>query len=229
MTLDRRQRFFLLERILLPLIIIPLRLLIRSWRRHTPDTGMIERIRETPRIILVTYHGMLLHLLAFAPLSPRRVVVMVSPSHDGRLLGAFLKYFGVEHVLGSSRSRNIAGSLEFIRHVQEGKIGLIAVDGPRGPRGIAKPGFLKMAAAAEAHLLLATSSANRGVTLKTWDRAHLPAPFATLSLSLELLAPPDPGDPESKLTMIQALLASAARKIAIQVRKDRYDETLRPR
>jgi hypothetical protein len=175
---------------------------------------MIQRIRETPRIILVTYHSMLLPLLAFAPLFPRRIVVMVSPSYDGRLLGASLKYFGVEHVLGSSRSRNIAGSLEFIRHVKRGEIGAIAVDGPRGPRYVAKPGFLKMASAAEAHLLLATSSANRGITLKTWDRAHLPAPFATLSLSLELLAPPDPREPERELSTVQELLASSARKIA---------------
>lgn len=214
MILARRQRFFLLERVLLPLVILPLRLLIGSWRRHTPDAGMIQRIRETPRIILVTYHSMLLPLLAFAPLFPRRIVVMVSPSYDGRLLGASLKYFGVEHVLGSSRSRNIAGSLEFIRHVKRGEIGAIAVDGPRGPRYVAKPGFLKMASAAEAHLLLATSSANRGITLKTWDRAHLPAPFATLSLSLELLAPPDPREPERELSTVQELLASSARKIA---------------
>jgi lysophospholipid acyltransferase (LPLAT)-like uncharacterized protein len=71
-----------------------------------------------------------------------------------------------------------------------------------------------MASAAEAHLLLATSSANRGITLKTWDRAHLPAPFTTLSLSLELLAPPDPREPERELSTVQELLASSARKIA---------------
>ena len=171
----------------------------------------------------MTYHGMAFHILAYARFFPRRLVVMVSPSYDGRLLAAFLKYFGIERVFGSSKSRNIAGSLEFIRRVKAGEIGLIAVDGPRGPCCVAKPGFLKMASAASAHLILATTSASSGITFKTWDRAHLPAPFAALELSLQLLPPPDVTDPERELSAVQELLVSSARKIGSPVlQTDRY-------
>ncbi len=214
MILSRRTRFFIIEKILLPLAIVPIRLLIRSWRLKVPEENKLKEIASKTRLVLATYHGMLLHLLAFARFSPRRLVVMVSPSYDGRLLGAFLKHFGIEHVFGSSRSRNVVGSLEFIRHVKAGEIGLVAVDGPRGPCCVAKPGFLKIASAAGAHLLLVTSSASRGITFKTWDRAHLPAPFATLQLSLQLLPPPDWTDPDQGLSSIQDLLISSARKIA---------------
>jgi lysophospholipid acyltransferase (LPLAT)-like uncharacterized protein len=217
MLFSRRTRFFILEKILLPLAIFPFRLLLTSWRPRAPDEKTLQQVAATAPLFLVTYHGMLLHLLAFARFSPRRLVVMVSPSYDGRLLGAFLRHFGIAHVLGSSRSRNVAGSLEFIRRVKAGEIGLIAVDGPRGPCCVAKPGFLKMASAAGAHLLVVTTTASRGMSLKTWDRAHLPAPFAALKLSLQLLPPPDTIDPERELSVIQELLVSSARKIGSPV------------
>ena len=209
--LFRRQRFFVLEKIILPVAILPFWLLVKSWRKDNIDPAVIRQIADTPRLVLGTFHGMQLHLLAFAENCPRPIVVMVSPSYDGRLLAALLKYFGIKHVFGSSRSRSIAGSLELIRHIKAGEIGLIAVDGPRGPRCIAKPGFLKIASASRASLLLAASSASSGISFKTWDRTHLPAPFARLRLSLQLLPRPEMSDVESDLSAVQELLISSAR------------------
>jgi lysophospholipid acyltransferase (LPLAT)-like uncharacterized protein len=220
MILPRRQYFFILEKILLPIIALPLRLLVKSWRWPAADTVMIQRITETPRIIVVTFHGMLLHLLALRRFTPRQCVVMLSPSYDGRLLAAFLKHFGVNHVFGSSRSRNIAGPLDLIRRIQAGEVGLIAVDGPRGPRGVVKPGFLNLAAVADAQLLLVTTSASRGFTLKTWDRAHIPAPFAKLQVSLQLLPPPKRTDGDGIHSAVQERLLSAAREVGSQIVRD---------
>ena len=217
MILPRRQYFFILEKILLPIIVFPLRLLVKSWRWPAADAVMIQRISDTPRVMLVTFHGMLLHLLALPRFIPRQGVVMLSPSYDGRLLAAFLKHFGVNHVFGSSRSRNIAGSLELIRRTQAGEVGLVAVDGPRGPRGVVKPGFLKLAAAADAHLLLVTSTASCGIKLKSWDRAQIPAPFAKLQFSLQLLPPPTRTDSDQTLSAVQASLLSSAREIGSPV------------
>lgn len=213
MILPRRQYFFILEKILLPILAFPVRLLVKSLRWSAADAAMIRRISETPRIILVTFHGMLVHLLTLPRFMPRQIVVMLSPSYDGRLLAAFLKHFGVNHVFGSSRSRNIAGPLELVRRIRAGEVGLIAVDGPRGPRGVVKPGFLKLAAAADAHLLLMTTSASRGITLKTWDRVHVPAPFAKLRVSLQLLPPPKRADADGIFSAVQEQLLSSARAI----------------
>ena len=220
MILPRRQYFFILEKILLPIVAFPFRLLVKSWRLPAADAVMIQRISETPRIMLVTFHGMLLHLLALPRFIPRQGVVMLSPSYDGRLLAAFLKHFGVNHVFGSSRSRNIAGPLELIRRTQAGEVGLIAVDGPRGPRGVVKAGFLKLACAADAHLLLVTTSASRGITFKTWDRAHIPAPFATLQVSLQLLPPPKRAEAERNLSAVQALLLASVREVGSPIVQD---------
>jgi lysophospholipid acyltransferase (LPLAT)-like uncharacterized protein len=59
--------------------------------------------------------------------------------------------------------------------------------------------------------------ASRGITLKTWDRAHIPAPFAKLRVSLQLLPPPKRAEAEQNLSAVQALLLASAREIGSPV------------
>lgn len=187
----------------------------------------MREIAATERLVLATYHGMFFHLLAFAPLADqhgRRLVVMASPSLDGRLLKALLRRFGIDSVSGSSASRSIAGTGEFIRRIQAGDIGLIAVDGPRGPRGMVKPGFLKMAAVARAQLLLVATSASYGMTFGTWDRAHLPGPFARIDLAFDLLPSPSTDNVLQRLSSVAATLQTLAQQIASPVIVDPAQE-----
>jgi hypothetical protein len=216
----RRARFFLLETLVLPIAIVPLRALVRSWRRRAPDEPTLERTLATPRLVLATYHGMLLHLLAFAPLCARhgrRLVVMLSPSLDGRLLAATLARFGVDHVRATSGRRGIAGSREFLRRVEAGDIGVVAVDGPLGPCCAAKPGFLRLAAKARASVVVATTSARPGLRLGSWDRAHLPAPFASVELTTRMLPPPASRIGRAELAAVQEIMLAEARHIASPV------------
>ncbi len=211
----RHFRFFLLEKIVLPIAIVPLRLLMRTWRLRPPERALVEQLGKTPRLVIATSHGMLLHLLAFSWLASgqsRRLVVMLSPSLDGRLLAALLTHFGVDHVRAATNRLGVAGSRQFARRVEEGDIGVIAVDGPRGPCFSATPGFLRIATAARAKIVLAVTSASHGITLGSWDRAHLPEPFARVYLSLQALPDAD-GDRASDLPAIRDLMLDTARKL----------------
>jgi lysophospholipid acyltransferase (LPLAT)-like uncharacterized protein len=225
--LSRPTKFFIFEKLLLPVAVLPFRQLIKTWRVQNPEAAKMQEIAATKRLVLATYHGMFFHLLAFAPLAVqhgRRLVVMTSPSYDGRLLKALLRRFGIDSVSGSSASRSVAGTGEFIRRIQAGDIGLIAVDGPRGPRCMVKPGFVKMAAVARAQLLLVATSASYGVTFKTWDRAHLPGPFARVDLVLDLLPSPSADNVRQRLSSAPARLQALARQIASPVLVDPAQE-----
>lgn len=216
----RRLRFLVLQHLVLPLAIVPLRWLVRSWRAQGPDANLIAEVKARKPVMLFTCHGMFLHLLAFAQIPPRhgrRLVVMLSPSLDGRLLAAALDYFGIDHVQGTLGSRAVAGSREFIKRVQAGDIGVVAADGPRGPCCVAKAGFLRIAAAANAHLLLAATSARHGLTVPSWDRAHLAAPFSRVEILARLLPPPTAGSEDEMLAQVQAAMLKAARQIASPV------------
>jgi lysophospholipid acyltransferase (LPLAT)-like uncharacterized protein len=226
MILSRPVKFFIIEKCLLPLVLLPLRGLMKTWRIHSPEAARLGEVLATRRLVLATYHGMFFHVLAFAPLAAargRRVVVMTSPSYDGRLLAALLRRFGIDSVSASSRSRSIAGTGEFIRRIAAGDIGLIAVDGPRGPRRFVKPGFLKIAAVARAELLLVATAANYGVTFRTWDRAHLPGPFARIDLALDFLPPPDRASLGSELSCATTALEALARNIGSPVGRESED------
>ena len=187
-NLPRRIRFFVLEKIMLPIAIVPLRMLVWSWRTIGPDETAVREVAATPRAILATYHGMFLQLLAYSRLINeigKRGFVLVSPSLDGRLLGAMLSYFGLDHLCAAPGNRAVGGSLDFVRRVEAGEIGIVAVDGPRGPVRIARPQILQLAEAAHSEIFLAITSARRGIHFPSWDRCHLPLPFSAVEFRLE--------------------------------------------
>lgn len=186
-NLRRRIRFLLLERIALPVLALPFRLWVASWRLDAAAAAALRDVAARPRVVVATFHGGLLHLLAFAaPLRRlgRRPVVLVSPSRDGSLLTAALARFGVGAVRGTEGSRGIAGARQFSRAVAAGAVGIVAVDGPRGPRRGVKPGVLHLSAAAGADLVAAVTAGAPGIVLGSWDRAHLPLPGARVRVAV---------------------------------------------
>jgi len=216
----RRLRFAALEKVALPIGILPLRALVRTWQTRGCDDPNFLALMTAPRAVVATYHGMVLHLLAYARIAPRyhrRLVVLVSPSLDGRLLAATLAHFGISHVFGTSNSRGIGGAREFIARIAAGDIGVIAADGPRGPCCVAKPGLLEIAALADAQVFLALTSARHGLTLPSWDRSHLPVPFAALDIRVSPFIPAAAAGLDHQLVAMQSDLLALARSIASPV------------
>jgi lysophospholipid acyltransferase (LPLAT)-like uncharacterized protein len=212
----RRLRFFFLEKILLPAAIVPLRMLVWSWRKTGPDPTLLREVLATRPLICVTYHGMFIHLLAYSRLPEavgRRLLVLITPSLDGRLLGAMLRYFEIEHILVAPGKRAVAGVKEFIRRLDDGDIGVIAVDGPRGPACIAQPQALEIARSSGAVVFLMVTSGGRGIKFGSWDRSHLPLPFSPTKLRLERFPSASSSDDGSRTLALQSAMIRAAREI----------------
>jgi lysophospholipid acyltransferase (LPLAT)-like uncharacterized protein len=74
------------------------------------------------------------------------------------------------------------------RRLEEGVDCAFTIDGPRGPRYIAKPGPVMLARKTGCPVLVFHIGVSRGKTFeKTWDHFLLPAPFARAVI---LFAPP---------------------------------------
>ena len=134
----RRLRFLALEKIALPAAIVPLRLLVRTWRAQGYDDPNFLAAMAAPRVLVATYHGMFLHLLAYAHIPPRhgrRLVVLISPSLDGRLLAATLTHFGcrprLRHQQFTRYKRSRGSSLDGLRRETS------ALLRPMAPAGLA--------------------------------------------------------------------------------------------
>ena len=139
------------------------------------------------RWVLAFFHGtqFALHALRRHRRRGRATAVMVSRSNDGAIQASALRLLGFSIVRGSS-SRGAAGALAaMIRHVRAGSDAVFAVDGPRGPYGVAKPGAAVVAGKGGAILVPAgCASSQSWVLRRAWDRFALPRPFAKVVICL---------------------------------------------
>src|SRR2546430_5328716 len=89
---------------------------------------------------------------------------------------------------GSSSRGGLRGLAVMTRRLEEGVDCAFTIDGPRGPRYIAKPGPVMLARKSGCPIMVFHIGVDRGKTFeKTWDHFLLPKPFARTVI---LFAPP---------------------------------------
>lgn len=148
-----------------------------TWRIRIEAPEALERARAiSPKIIFVTWHGRLLPL-AYTHRN-RRIHVLASEHADGEMLGQTIRRLGFGHVRGSSTRGGTRALLELVEKVRAGLDVGLTVDGPRGPRGVVKPGVIEVARQTGAAILPITTASSRRRVFASWDAFELPAPFA---------------------------------------------------
>lgn len=116
----------------------------------------------------------------------RGTAAMLSQSADGQLLAPALWSLGVIAKRGSSSSvtgeAHNKGGLAALRgladNLRAGKPAILAVDGPRGPRGRVNKGIAVLAKQTGAAVLNVVAIPHRRwILAKAWDRFQIPKPF----------------------------------------------------
>jgi lysophospholipid acyltransferase (LPLAT)-like uncharacterized protein len=148
-------------------------------------------------VVGATWHRNALFLVWF--FRRQRPMIMFSRSRDGDLLAGFAARLGVVPVRGSS-SRGGQEALQTMRRFLEapggGKAATV-LDGPRGPRCVAKKGMLVLAKQTGLPLLpIAMSAAPAWTLSRTWDRTLIPLPFSRVVVMYDKpwQVPPDLDD-----------------------------------
>ncbi|MGA2448137.1 MAG: DUF374 domain-containing protein [Polyangiaceae bacterium] len=162
--------------------------------------------------VLAFWHGAQWPLLAWKRRRP--TVVLVSLSRDGALQARALSILGLTVVRGSSSRRGAGGLAAVVRAMRRsGADAAFAVDGPRGPRGVAKAGAVVAAQLTGGVMVPMAAAVRRGLVLtKTWDGFAIAWPFSVVDVALG--APLDPkslADPRKALeTSIASLTLDLA-------------------
>ncbi|HEU4596748.1 MAG TPA: lysophospholipid acyltransferase family protein [Pyrinomonadaceae bacterium] len=158
--------------------------------------------------ILVFWHDRV--FLATYYFRRRGIVVMTSRSFDGEYIARFIQRFGYGAARGSSSRGAVGALVEMTRLVRAGAAGGFTVDGPRGPRHVAKMGPLVLAKRTGRPVLPFTVNAERFWRAPSWDKLQIPKPFtrATVRLAPPIEVPPDADDAllEAKLAELQHAL-----------------------
>jgi lysophospholipid acyltransferase (LPLAT)-like uncharacterized protein len=117
----------------------------------------------------------------------RRIVVMTSQSFDGEYIARFIQRFGYGAARGSSTRGGVGALVEMIRLMRRGSPAGFMIDGPKGPRYVAKMGAVLLAKKTGHPVLPFTITAARFWEAKSWDAFQVPKPFTR---ALVLIAPP---------------------------------------
>jgi lysophospholipid acyltransferase (LPLAT)-like uncharacterized protein len=108
----------------------------------------------------------------------RRIVVMTSRSFDGEYIARFIQRFGYGASRGSSTRGATGAIVEMVRLMRAGCPTAFTIDGPKGPRYVAKRGAVLLAKKTGNPILPFTITASRfWEAEKSWDGFQVPKPF----------------------------------------------------
>jgi hypothetical protein len=122
-----------------------------------------------------------------------KLAVMTSRSFDGEYIARIIQKLGFTAVRGSS-SRGAVGAMFGMREqLEAGHSVVFTIDGPRGPRYVAKPGPVLLAKKTGAPISCFYVAVERAWILKSWDLMVIPKPFsrAMVYASGPMFVPPE--------------------------------------
>src|SRR5205814_10621235 len=141
----------------------------------------------------------------------RRIVVMTSRSFDGEYIARFIQRFGYGAARGSSTRGATGAVVEMVRLMRAGRPAAFTIDGPKGPRYVAKMGAVLLAKKTGQPILPFTIAARKmWVLRKSWDEPQIPKPFtrARVYIAPPIFVPAEAGEDElqAKRDELQAAL-----------------------
>jgi lysophospholipid acyltransferase (LPLAT)-like uncharacterized protein len=122
--------------------------------------------------------------------------VMTSRSFDGEYIARIIGKLGFVAVRGSSSRGAIGAWLGMRRAVEAGSIAAFTIDGPRGPKYVAKPGACLLARATGVPVAAFHLAVDQAWILGTWDSFMIPKPFSKVLVraARRIVIAPDASD-----------------------------------
>jgi lysophospholipid acyltransferase (LPLAT)-like uncharacterized protein len=126
----------------------------------------------------------------------RRFTVITSQSRDGEYIARAIRHFGFLPVRGSSSRGGQRALLEAKQLLEAGHGAAFTVDGPRGPRYVAKKGPVVLARISGVPITVFYVAVKHAWVLPTWDAMIIPKPFSRLYVraARKIFVPPDADD-----------------------------------
>jgi lysophospholipid acyltransferase (LPLAT)-like uncharacterized protein len=123
----------------------------------------------------------------------RGIVVMTSMNLDGEAIAQCIQRFGYGAARGSSSRGGLRALAEMIRLGRAGRDTAFTIDGPRGPRYVAKQGPVLLALKTGAAIFCFHIAMQHRIQLNSWDHFQIPLPFtrAVVLKAAPIWVPPD--------------------------------------
>ena len=199
---------------------------IVAWTAY----GLLRAIGPTLRVEIVGVHnaaqfrdrgepaiGAFWHRCIFPAVwiwKGRGIVVLNTVNFDGQWTRRVIERLGFRTAQGSSTRGAIEGLSALAKEIEVGRHVALTIDGPRGPRFVAKPGAVILARRTGRLISVFHIAVEWGHTFrKSWDQFRLPYPFSRVVM---FVAPPIriPADAGSEVVKAkQAEVQSALERV----------------
>jgi lysophospholipid acyltransferase (LPLAT)-like uncharacterized protein len=135
-----------------------------------------EKIIETEKIPIYTFWHNNIFLGTYY-FRNRKIIVMSSKSFDAEYIGRFIKRLGYGTVRGSSTRGGVGALIEMVKLMKRGFQCGFAIDGPKGPKYIAKSGVCLLAKKTGNPIMPFIVFPQKYWTINSWDKLQIPKPF----------------------------------------------------
>ncbi len=130
--------------------------------------------------------------------------VLTSPSYDGEYIARHIERLGFRAVRGSSSRGAVQSLRELQRELEQGEFVAFTIDGPRGPRYVAKPGPIHLARVTGAPIFCFYVAVDRAWVLNSWDAFIIPKPFSRVHCYVRSpISVPADADHDQALALMQ--------------------------
>jgi lysophospholipid acyltransferase (LPLAT)-like uncharacterized protein len=148
----------------------------RTMRWKSEGDAHLEEIYGSGRRAIFTFwHGRIFPATYYW--RRRGIVVMTSMNRDGDAIAQCIQRFGFGAARGSSSRGGLKALAEMAREIRRGHDCAFTIDGPRGPRYVAKQGPVLLALKTGAAIFCFHISMKHKIQLKSWDEFQIPLPF----------------------------------------------------
>jgi len=142
------------------------------------------------------------------------IAVIVSRSFDGEYIARTIEKLGFVAVRGSSSRGGAKALLGLKSQLEQGNLVAFTIDGPRGPKYVAKPGPVLLSRASAFPMAAFYVALSDAWVLNTWDATTIPRPFskALVRFSAKIRVPDD-AESDAQMTEFHRQLQAALDRV----------------
>jgi lysophospholipid acyltransferase (LPLAT)-like uncharacterized protein len=153
-----------------------------TWRLEERNTEAWTRLREAGKpYLLAVWHGQLLGAVWANRF--RDISALASTHGDAEIISRMMHRWGYRFVRGSSSQGGREALVQIVDGLKQGQTFAFTPDGPRGPRGVPKPGLLVASMRSGVPIVAIRTEISRAWRMRSWDGFAIAKPFARLRLT----------------------------------------------
>ena len=145
------------------------------------EEAVVEHLKNGGKAIAALWHQRIIAVIGYAKrFGHYRPSVMISKSRDGDLIADIFSRMNFRPVRGSASRNGRQALAAMVNDLRDYPFAVHVLDGPKGPRGVVKPGLIVLAMQSGAPIIPVYISTSRAWVLHSWDRCLVPMPFSKI-------------------------------------------------